>query len=320
LAERVQGLAGVESAVWTRGVPFSYRLPAAAPIAVEGFVSDRGEQPTVEYNEVGPGYLATMGIPLLSGRDFTRADNETTPFVAVVNQMMAERFWRGADPVGTRFQVNGRWLQVVGMAKNSRYQSIREAPKPYFYTPLRQRSSPGQSIQIRTRLGPVAMANALTRLVQSLDGSLAPAETITMREQIDRTSWSQSAAVTLLMAFGGIALLLAAVGMYGVMSYAVAQSTRELGLRMALGAEAWDLLRMVMRYGMTLAVAGIAVGAAIAAGTTHLMGDLLYQVSPRDPVAFGVAFVVIAVAAVAACLIPALRVMRTDPVRALRGE
>jgi predicted permease len=320
LAERMQGLAGVESATWTRGVPFSYRLPSAVPIGVEGFVSDRGEQPTVEYNEVGPGYLATMGIPLLSGRDFTRADNETAPPVAVVNLTLAERFWRGADPVGKRFQVNGRWLQVVGMAKNSRYQSIREAPKPYFYTPLRQGLSPGQSIEIRTRLGQEAMANALTQQVKALDASLAPTETITMREQINRTSWSQRAAVTLLATFGGMALLLAAVGLYGVMSYAVSQSTRELGLRMALGAEGSDLLQGVMRHGMGLAVAGIAVGAGVAAGITRLMGDLLYKVSPRDPAAFGVAFAVMAVAALLACLIPALRVMRTDPVRALRGE
>jgi predicted permease len=320
LAERVQGLAGVESVSWTRAVPFSYRLPAAVPIDIEGFVSDRGEQPTVEYNEVGPGYFTTMGIPLVSGRDFTRADNETAPPVAVVNQTMTERFWRGADPVGKRFQANGRWLQVVGMARNALYQSFREAPKPYFYTPLRQRTSPGQSLQIRTRLGPDAMANALTQQVRALDASLAPTETITMREHINRTSWSQSAAVTLLTTFGGIALLLAAVGLYGVMSYAVSQSTRELGLRMALGAEGGDLLRMVMRYGIGLALAGIAVGAGVAAGITRLMGDLLYKVSPRDPSAFGVAFAVMAAAAVAACMIPALRVMRTDPVRALRGE
>ncbi|HEY2015231.1 MAG TPA: ABC transporter permease [Bryobacteraceae bacterium] len=320
LAERLQGLAGVESAVWARGVPFSYRLPAAVPISVEGFVSDRGEQPTVEYNEVGPSYLATMGIPLLSGRDFTRADDQNAPLVAVVNQTMADRFWRGANPVGGRFQANGRWLQVVGMAKNVRYQSIRETPKPYFYTPLRQQSSPGQLIQIRTRFGPEAMAHTLTRQVQALDASLAPTETITMREQINRTNWSQSAAVTLLTTFGGIALLLAAVGLYGVMAYAVSQRARELGLRMALGADSGNLLRMVLRHGFALAAAGIAVGAAAAAGTTRLMGDLLYNVSPRDPAAFGVALVVMAVAVVAACLVPALRVMRTDPLRALRGD
>jgi predicted permease len=283
-------------------------------------VFERGEQPSVEYNEAGPGYFATMGIPLLSGRDFGRADDEIAPPVAVVNQTMAERFWRGADPVGRRLQVNGRWLQVVGVARNSRYSSLREAPKPYFYTPLRQGSSPGQSIQIRTRLSPEAMANALARQVKALDASLAPTELITMREQIDRTSWTQRAAVTLLTVFGAMALLLAGVGLYGVMAYAVSQSTRELGLRMALGAEGSDLLRMVMRYGIGLAAAGIAAGAVVAAGTARLLGDLLYKVNPRDPAAFAGALAVMAVAAAAACLIPALRVMRTDPVRALRGE
>ncbi len=320
LAERLKGLAGIESATWTRTVPFSYKLPATAPIMVDGYVFERGEQPSVEYAEVGPDYFATMGIPLLSGRDFARSDNETALPVAVVNQTMAERFWRGADPVGRRLQVNGRWLQVVGVARNSKYWSLREARQPYFYTALRQGSNPGQSIQIRTRLGPGATAKALAREVKALDANLAPSELITMREQIDRTSWSQRAALTLLTTFGAMALLLAAVGLYGVMSYAVSQRTRELGLRMALGAEGSDLLVMVMRSGMGLAVAGIAVGAGVAAGTTRLMGDLLYKVSPRDPAAFAAAFALMAITAIVACLIPGLRVMRADPVRALRAE
>jgi predicted permease len=250
LAERLKGLAGIESATWTRTVPFSYRLPATAPIRVDGYVFERCEQPSVEYAEVGPDYFATMGIPLLTGRDFARSDNETALPVAVVNQTMAERFWRGADPIGRRLQVNGRWLQVVGVARNSKYWSLREAPQPYFYTALLQGSSPGQSIQIRTRLGPGATAKALAREVKVLDANLAPSELITMREQIDRTSWSQRAAFTLLTTFGAMALLLAAVGLYGVMSYAVSQRTRELGLRMALGAEGSYLLGMVMRYGI----------------------------------------------------------------------
>ena len=320
LVDRLQELAGVESVTWASSVPFSFRAPAAEPITVDGFVFERGEQPRVEYNEVGPGYFATMGIPLLSGRDFTHADNESAPPVAVVNQTMAERFWRGADPVGKRIQVKGRWLRVVAVARNSRYSSIREAPKPYFYTPLRQGGSAGQALQIRTRLGPEAISGALSLEVKALDPSLAPAELITMREQIDGMSWSQSAAVTLLTVFGAVALLLAGVGLYGVMAYAASQSTRELGLRMALGAEGGDLLRMVMRQGLGLAAAGIGAGTAVALGITRLMGDLLYQVSPRDPAAFGAALGVMAVAAVVACLVPALRVMRTDPVRALRGE
>jgi hypothetical protein len=251
-----------------------------------GSCSTGGEQPTVEYNEIGPEYFATMGIPLLSGRDFERADNETAEPGAVSNQTMAERFWRGADPVGRRFQVNGRWRCVLGVARNSKYGSLREAPQPYFYIPLRQGSSPGQSIQIRTRLGPQVMANALAREVKGLDASLAPRELITMREQIERTSWTQHAAFTLLTTFGVMALLLAGVGLYGVMSYSVSQRARELALRMAVGAEGSDLLGTVMRYAIGFTVGGVAVGAAVAAGTTRLMGDLLYKVSPHDPAVF----------------------------------
>jgi ABC-type antimicrobial peptide transport system permease subunit len=237
----------------------------------------------------------------------------------VVNETMAQRFWRGEDPVGRRLQVKGRWLQVVGLAKNSKYSSLRETPKPFFYTALKQGPGGGQNIQIRTRLGPQAMANALTRAVKDIDANLAPGEVISMREEVDRKSWSQRAAVSLLGIFGSVALLLAGIGLYGVMSYAVSQSTRELGLRMALGAGASRLLRIVMAEGLGLTLAGMFVGAAVALGLTRLMGDLLYKVSPRDPESFASAFVVMAIAATAACFVPAWRAMRTDPVRALRG-
>jgi len=319
LIDRVRALGGVESVAWSRSVPFSYRSFASGPVAIEGFVTEPGEQPIVEYNEVGPAYLSTMGIPLISGRDFTLADNETAPEVAVVNETMAQRFWRGEDPVGKRLQVKGRWLQVVGLAKNSKYSSLRETPKPFFYTALKQGPWGGQNIQIRTRLGAQTMANALTRAVKDIDANLAPGEVISMREEVDRKSWSQRAAVSLLGIFGSVALLLAGIGLYGVMSYAVSQSTRELGLRMALGAGASRLLRIVMADGLGLTLAGICVGAAVALGLTRLMGDLLYKVSPRDPESFASAFVVMAIAAAAACFVPAWRAMRTDPVRALRG-
>jgi putative ABC transport system permease protein len=143
-------------------------------------------------------------------------------------------------------------------------------------------------------------------------------ELITMREHVDRMSWAQRAAVILLFIFGGLALVLAAIGLSGVMSYAVSQSTRELGLRMALGAEASDLLRLVMSRGLALTAAGIVAGAAAALLLTRLMGDLLYKVSPRDPAAFGLAFMIMTIASLAACLMPAWRATRTDPLRALR--
>jgi len=317
LLERLQSTGGVESAAFARSTPFSYRGNSSAPIAVEGYETAPGEQPEVDYNEVGPGYLATMGIPLVSGREFTRADNETAPLVAVVNEAMATQFWKGENPVGKRLQMKNRWLEVVGVAKNSKYHSLTETSKPFFYTSLRQDAT-GQNLDIRTSLPPEKMIGVLTREVKALDANLAPSELITMREQVDRMSWAQRAAVILLFMFGGLALVLAAIGLYGVMSYTVSQSTRELGLRMALGAEASDLLRLVMSRGFALTAAGIAVGAGAALLLTRLLGDLLYKISPRDPAAFGMAFLIMTIVSLAACLLPAWRATRTDPLRALR--
>jgi putative ABC transport system permease protein len=285
-------------------VPLSYKTYASSAIAVDGFEAEPGEQPVVEYNEVGPAYLATTGIPLVSGRDFTPADNENSQSVAVVNETMVQRFWRGQNPVGQRLQVKGRWLHVVGVAKNSKYSSLLETGKPFFYIPLRQGSGAGQNFQVRTQLGPEALANVLAGAIKAIDSNLAPGEVITMREQVDRRSWSHRAAVTLLAIFGVVALLLAGVGLYGVMSYTVSQRTRELGLRMALGANMSDLLRIVISRGLGLAFAGIAAGAALALALTRLMGDLLYKVSPRDPLSFVAAFVVMTLAALAASFSP----------------
>jgi macrolide transport system ATP-binding/permease protein len=268
---------------------------------------------------VGPGYFATISIPLVSGREFTRADDEKAALVAVVNETMASHYWRGRSPIGERVQVQGRWVRVVGVAKDSKYQSVRETPKPFFYVPLRQNFSRSANLYIRTRLGPETMATALTGVVHALDGNLALSEVITLQEQLDRSTSPQMVAVTLVSVLCGLALLLAAIGLYAVMSYAVSQSKRELGLRMALGASASNLLRLVLSRGMTLMAGGVLLGAAVALGLTRLLGNLLYQVSPHDPVAFGSAIVVMMVVALAACILPARRATRTDPVRALRG-
>ncbi len=317
LIERLQSLGGVESTAWARITPFSNRGYFPAQIAVDGYVTEPDEQPMVEYNEVGPSYLSTMGIPVVSGREFSTADNETAPLVAVVSEKMALQYWRGENPVGKRLQVKGRWMTVVGVAKDSKYRSLIETPKPFFYVPMRQNVA-GQNLEIRTRLGPERMAKALAGEVKALDANLAPSEVITMREQVNRMTWTQHAAVSLLAIFGGIALLLAGVGLYGVMSYAVSQSSRELGLRMALGAGGSDLLRLVMGRALALTAGGILLGALAALLLTRLMGDLLYKVSPRDPAAFGSAFAVMAIVSLAACFLPAWRATRTDPVRALR--
>jgi predicted permease len=292
LVERAQALPGVESVTLARSTPLSYGSFSSSVIAVDGYQPPPEELPTVEYNQIGPGYFATMGIPLISGREFTRADNETAALVAVVNDVMAAQYWRGDDPVGKRLQVKGQWLQVVGVAKVSKYRSVRENPRPFFYVPLRQDFSVGASLHIRTR--------------------------ISLQEQMDRSTSPQRVAVTLLGILGGLALLLATVGLYAVMSYTISQGTREFGLRMALGAGASTLLRQVMAHGLALTGVGVLVGAAAALGLTRLLGNLLYKVGPRDPVAFGSALLVMMVASVAACFLPAWRATRTDPARALR--
>lgn len=315
--DRLQGLGGVQSAAWAQVSPFTYRPYPSSPIAVDGFEIQPGEQPVVEYDGVGPSFLATLGIPLIRGREFTRSDNETAAPVVVINEALASQYWPGQDPIGKRLQVKGRWLRIVGVARNAKYGNFLETTKPFFYVPMRQ-SSPGQNLQIRTSLGPEIMARALAREIKALDENLAPGEVITMREQVDRMTWARSAAVTLLAIFGGMALLLAAIGLYGVMSYAVSQSTREMGLRMALGAQAADLLRLVMSRGFALTAVGIAVGAVAALLLTRLLGDMLYKVNPLDPLAFAFACVVMTVAGLAACYLPARRATRTDPVRALR--
>jgi macrolide transport system ATP-binding/permease protein len=319
LVERVRVLPGVESAAFARATPLGYGSFSSAAIAVDGYQPPPEEQTTVEYNEVGPDYFATVGIPLVSGREFTRADDEKAALVAVVNETMASRYWRGKDPIGERVQVKGRWMQVVGVAKNSKYYSIRETPKPFFYVPRRQNFSAGAAFYIRTPLSPETVSKALSREVHVLDANLALYEVITLQEQVERSTSPQMVAVTLVGVLGALALVLAAIGLYGVMSYAVSQSTRELGLRMALGASASNVLRLVISRGLALMGGGVLLGAAVALGLTRLLGNLLYKVSPRDPQAFGAAFVVMAIAVLAACILPAWRATQTDPARALRN-
>ncbi len=318
LLARLASVAGVESAAFARVVPFSVRGYSTAPIAVDGFDAPPDEPPMVDYDEIGPGYLSTMGIPLVEGREFTRRDDETSEPVGIVNEAMAAHFWRGQDPVNRRLVVKGRSLRVVGVARTAKYESLLEPTRRFFYVPLRQ-TVIGQGLVVRTRLRPETLAATLARETRALDPNVAPSEVITLREQVARTTSSQSMAVTLLMVFGGLGLLLSTIGLYGVMASAVSQSVREFAVRQALGASPSDLVRLVMARGLALAAAGLAVGAGAAFELTRLLGHLLYGVGPRDPVSFGTALVVMAAATTAACVMPAWRAARLDPNIGLRA-
>jgi len=320
LIERVRALPGVEAAAYARVVPLGYESYSSTPIAVDGYEPQPNEAPTAEYNEVSPDYFATLGIPLISGREFTRADDENAPRVAIVNQTMVARYWRGQNPIGERVQVKGNGVQVVGVVKDSKYYSMDETPRPFFYVPLRQYFAVEPEIHIRTTQPLQNIQTALIREVRALDPNLALYEMTTLEEQVNRSTSQQLVAVALVALFGGLALLLASIGLYGVMSCTVSQSTRELGLRMALGAGTSNVLRLVLSRGLLLTTTGIVIGIALALLLTRLLGNLLYQVSPRDPLAFGAAFAVMTLASTAACFLPAWRAARTDPMRALRAE
>ncbi len=233
---------------------------------------------------------------------------------------MAAKYWPGKDPIGQRLKVKDKWMQIVGVAKNVNYETKLEAPKSFFYVPVRQNFFVGNTLLIRTRETPGAITNALAREVHALDPTLAPYAAYRLQEQVDRRGYTQRLAVTLLAIFGAMALFLAAIGLYAVMSYSVSQGTRELGLRMALGAGVKDLLRLVMSRGLRLTAAGIVIGIVAAVMLTRLMADLLYKVSPRDPIVFGTALIVLIVVAFVACFVPAWRATRIDPVQALHEQ
>src|SRR3984893_14573990 len=318
LLERIRALPGIQSAALARVRPFSYAVYSSAPLEIEGYQPPRNEQVAADYNQVGEGYFSAIGIPVVTGRELTRNDDENAPPVAIVNETMAAKYWPEKNAIGQRLKVKDKWMEIVGVAKNANYRTKLETPMPFFYVPVRQNFFVQNGFIIRTDQSAAAMMNALAREIHALDPKHAPLDAISLQQQVDLMSYTQHLAAALLAIFGGMALFLAAIGLYAVMSYSVSQSTRELGLRMALGAGANDVLRLVISRGLRLTIAGVVILSTAARALPPVMGNLLYKVSPLDPIAFGSALIVLIAVALIACLIPARRAARVDPVRALR--
>lgn len=321
LLARVSTLGGVSSVALARSLPFSTRPYENGPIMVDGYQPAKDEQPTADYNAVSPGYFKTFGISMIAGRDFAVSDADTSAAVAIVTRALATRYWPNSSPIGRRLRLGERWMRVIGIAGDIKYRSLDESPGLLFYVPLAQQRTAYVLLFARTSARNAAngIAPAIVGAVHAVDPAVSPSEIITMREQVDRSTSAQRILVSLLAAFSGVALLLAAMGLYGMISYLVSQSTRELGLRLALGASPAKLLSLVMSSGLRLTIAGIVLGAVIALATTRLLGTMLYEVSPRDPYVLAAVVIVMAVAATVACLVPALRAMRLDPMTALRN-
>jgi predicted permease len=276
----------------------------------------------IQTNSVGPEYFKALGIPLVGGRDFGDEDRADAPLTVVVNEAMARRFWPNEGAVGKRLKLFGDKAsrEVVGIVKDTRFDSLLEDHKPYLYLPLSQNYTPAVTLYVRTAGDPAAMTAAVRREVQGLDSTLPVFDVRTLREQTDRSLWAERATAVLLMLFGVLALALAASGIFGVVSYFVSQRTRDIGIRIALGARWSHVISFVMKEGLLLVGVGIVLGAGAALALARLLGSMLFGVSPYDPFAFIAApLVLIAVAAVAG-YVPARRATKVDPLYALRAE
>jgi macrolide transport system ATP-binding/permease protein len=322
LEDQARALPGVESASLAYSVPMGNYSTGDA-IQIEGHPTPIGQQPPVIVNNfVDAGYFETMKIPLQRGRAFTDFDNETSPHVAVVNQTMAAQFWPNQDAIGKRFEAKGSFWQVVGIAQNGKYAFIGEDARPFFYLPLKQRFVSMRVLQIRTSMAPQALIASVQQVIKSLDPGLPIFSLRTMNDSLGGANGFMIFRMGALLAscIGGLGLIMAAVGVYGVVAFAATQRTREIGIRVALGATRGQVLKLVLRQGLWVIAAGAALGVVATVGVTRGIANLLIGVSATDPLTFIAATLFLTVVALYACYVPARRAMKLDPMVALRYE
>jgi len=320
--ERARALPGVRSAALVYNLPLSINYNSSTIYAEGQPTGSSSQLPLAIPNYISPNYFQTMGINL-RGRDFTTQDNKTETRVAVVNETFARRFFPDGEAIGKRFNFGGPddpFWEIVGVAADGKYETLGESQKPAFYRPLLRDYNTTITLVARTAGDPRSLIAALRREVQALDPTLPLFGVKTLTEHMQVPLFPARMAAIVLGSFGVLALVLAAIGIYGVMSYVVAGRTREIGVRMALGAQAADVLKMVVMQGMKLVLFGVGLGLLGAFALTRLMSSLLYGVSATDPVTYGGVAILLAGVALFACLIPARKATKVDPMVALRYE
>jgi len=318
MTQKISALPGVTAVSTIRRLPLALGGTSSSSFTVEGYVPAKIEEMRADTHVLGPDYFHTVNTPLIAGREFTPNDTSLTQNVVVINQTFARRYFAKTNPVGQRVRGSRDWLVVVGVAKDSKFQSLDEPAAPAVYFPVAQSFASEVNFVVRTRADPLSMARPVEQAIHSLDPSLPLYGIRSLETSIGAAYFAQRLGGSLLGFFGALALALAAVGMYAVLAYSVTQRAREMGIRMALGASRADVLRLVLGQGWSLAGAGLAIGLTLAVAVTRLMRSLLFGVSATDvPTLAGVS-ALLPLVICAASVLPARKATRIDPIVAIR--
>jgi len=320
--ERLKSLPGIRSAGATTGLPLTLQL-SGSDFRIEGQPEpEAGKEMIINTRSVSPGYFETLGISLIKGRDFDNRDKSDAPGAAIINHDLARIYFSNEDPIGKRitFDDGQSWMSIVGIIGDVKQLGLDSSAKPEVYFPYLQVASPSMSIVVRTASDPLGLAAAVKSQIRMVDKDLPINEAKTMQQLLADSLSGRRFNMLLLTVFAMVALVLAIVGIYGVMSYTVTQRTHEIGLRVAIGAQPGDVFRMVIGQGMKLALIGVAFGLVGAFGLTRLMTTMLFGVEPTDPVTFAGIAVLLTSVALVACYLPGRRAMKVDPLVALRYE
>jgi predicted permease len=322
LRQRLASLPGVESAACVSFLPLGFEGGPSRGVSVEGYQPRPNEHMGVPYSIVSPGYFQTLRIPILEGRDFADRDDANAERVVVINQTMAQRFWPGQSPIGRKVQAGlGTPATVIGVVKSGKYRYLSEPPQCFMYLSDQQGAwDLNLGVVVRTSLKPEAMSATLRQEVRALDPGVELWATLPLPDYVQAAYLVPRIAARLLLLLGAIALVLAAMGIYGVMAYVVSQRTHEVGVRLALGAPANHVLGIIVGHGMALAAGGMALGLAGGLVLSRSLASLLYGVSPFDPLTFAAVALVLGLVSLVACYFPARRAAGVDPLVALRYE
>jgi len=322
LAESLRAAPGVRAVTGSNPALLSGSVNGTG-IYVQGRTYTPDAQVDINRLVVLPNFFGVMGIPVMTGREFTERDDDKAPKVAMLNSAAVRKYFPGENPIGRRFgqsPEDNATVEVVGVVRDVKYNSVRDEAPPTMYVPYRQTRGGGVMMEVRTAGDPVSAMGAIREAVRRLDPNLPVMDMSTQMEQIERRFLQEKLFAQANAFFGGLAVLLAAVGLFGLMSYSVARRTNEIGIRMALGARSQDVLKLVMRESMTLVIVGIVIGLAVALGASRLIKTLLFGLAPTDAFSLAAAILVMIAVSAFAGYLPARRASRVDPMVALHQE